>query len=149
MKYRHSFQIHAPLKIVADFHAHSSSMGAITPPPIITQIHEAPARLDEGDKMDFTLWLGPFPIRWLARIEDVSETGFADRQLRGPFTAWLHRHTFVPVDDQTTQVIDEIDYTLSSHLFWKVVGWGMGLNLPLLFAYRAWKTKRLLEKSRA
>lgn len=147
MNYSHTFKVQASLKTVADFHAHSSSMGAITPPPLIAQIHKAPTRLSEGDTMAFTLWLGPFPMRWLARIEAVSETGFADRQLQGPFKQWLHRHTFVPLADHTTEVVDEIDYILSSHPFWKVVGWSIGLNLPLLFAYRGWKTKRLLEKA--
>ena len=144
-KFRHTFRVNAPLNKVVDFHRHAASMGAITPPPVIAQIHEAPARLGEGDKMDFTLWLGPFPIRWVAQIEDVTPTGFVDRQLAGPFHHWVHRHTFVFVDDTTTEVIDEIDYSLRSHLIWRNVGWGMSTNLPILFAYRGWKTKRLLE----
>jgi ligand-binding SRPBCC domain-containing protein len=95
--------------------------------------------------MDFTMWLGPLPLRWLARIEEVSPTGFTDRQLRGPFQEWIHRHTFVPVDESTTAVLDEIELKLRSHLLWGLVGLGMWLSLPLLFAYRAWKTRRLIQ----
>ncbi len=145
MNYKHKFTVQAPLNEVKDFHIYSSSMGDITPPPIIAQIHEAPPRLDEGDKMDFTLWLGPLPIRWTAQIEDVDDTGFADRQLSGPFKQWVHRHTFIPVDEKTTEVVDEIEFQYSPNLFWKLVGFGMSTNLPILFAYRGWKTKRLLE----
>lgn len=89
MKYRHSFRVHAPLSAVASFHAQSASLSAITPPPIIMQIHQAQLVLKEGDVMDFTLWLGPLPMRWVARIEDVNPTRFADRQLRGPFRQWV------------------------------------------------------------
>ncbi len=145
IRYRHRFQVRAPLTSVADFHAQSASMAAITPPPVVVRVHQAPNRLDEGDEMEFTLWLGPLPIRWLARIEDVGPTGFVDRQLRGPFGHWVHRHSFVPVDETTTAVVDEISFRLQPHPFWGLVGLGMWLNLPLLFAYRAWRTRQLLE----
>jgi len=145
MKYKHRFEVNAPLSAVADFHAQSASMGAITPPPVVVRVHHAPSHLDEGDEMDFTMWLGPLPVRWLARIEDVSPTGFIDRQLRGPFRQWLHRHTFVPVDAATTAVVDEIELELRSHPWWKLVGLMMWFSLPLLFAYRGWKTRRNIE----
>ena len=94
--------------------------------------------------MDFTLWLGPLPIRWTARIEDVTPAGFVDRQIRGPFQEWAHRHTFEPVDETTTEVVDTIEFSLKKHPLWGLVGLGMWLSLPLLFAFRGWKTRRLL-----
>jgi len=91
------------------------------------------------------MWLGLFPIRWLARIQDVSSTGFTDQQLEGPFAEWVHRHIFVAVDEQTSVILDEVDLRLRSHPFWWLVGMAMWLGLPLLFAYRAWKTRRMLQ----
>ena len=148
MKFQHRFQVKAPLAAVADFHRHSASMGAITPPPIIVRLHHAPPVLQSNDEMAFTLWMGPVPLHWVARMEEVTPTGFVDRQLRGPFQLWVHRHTFRPVSPEVTEVIDEIDIAFSDAWLWKVVGWGMYLNLPLLFAYRGWQTKRLLEKNK-
>ena len=147
MTFRHRFTVRAPLPRVAEFHARSASMAAITPPPIIVRIHQSPDVLADGDEMAFTLWMGPLPIRWRARIEDVSGSGFTDRQLSGPFTEWVHRHTFVALDEQTTEVIDEVTTRLSRHPFWWLVGLGMRLGLPLLFAFRAWRTRRLLAGS--
>jgi len=121
-------------------------MGAITPPPIIVKVHQAPYRLGEGDKMDFTLWLGVLPIRWLASIESVSPNGFTDRQIRGPFASWSHRHSFQPIDEGQTEIIDEISYHIKKHPFWGLLGLSMGISLPILFAYRAWKTRRLLNQ---
>lgn len=144
MTYRHHFQVNAPLSRVAEFHRQSASMAAITPPPMIVKIHQAPDVLAQGDEMDFTIWLGPFPIRWLARIENVSPNGFTDRQLRGPFNEWVHRHTFSAADDQITEVKDEINLHLSSQPLLWLVGLGMRLGLPVLFAYRAWKTRKIL-----
>jgi ligand-binding SRPBCC domain-containing protein len=144
-KYQHRFRVRAAMPLVAKFHAHASSMAAITPPPILVKIHQAPDVLSDGDLMVFTMWLGPLPVRWEALIEVASPGGFVDRQLRGPFAEWTHRHTFVAVDEQTTDVVDEVTLRLRKHPFWWLVGLGMRLGLPLLFAYRSWKTKQLLE----
>ena len=144
MKYQHRFQVSAPLTVVADFHRRSVSMGAITPPPVVVQMHDAPGFLNEGDEMGFTMWLGPIPIYWRARIEQVTPAGFQDRQLRGPFRRWVHRHTFVPVNEQVTEVLDQVEAQLGTGWFQRLIGMGMWLNMPLLFAYRAWQTRRLL-----
>jgi ligand-binding SRPBCC domain-containing protein len=120
MNYRHSFEVRAPQDAVAAFHQDPRSMGAITPPPVIVRLHSAPPQLDEGAQMDFTLWVGPLPIRWLAQIEQVT-----------------------PISPDRTLVIDHVEAELSRHWFWRLAGLGMWLSLPLLFAYRGWQTRRL------
>jgi ligand-binding SRPBCC domain-containing protein len=146
MHYRHEFEVNASMDKVRRFHSASSSMGAITPPPVLVRLHSAPATLGEGDLMDFTMWLGPLPINWVARIENVSRTGFVDRMIRGPFQKWVHRHEFVAINAARTRVIDHVEAELSAKWLWKTVGWLMWLNLPVLFAFRQWKTRRLLQK---
>jgi ligand-binding SRPBCC domain-containing protein len=147
MRFTHRFEVDAPIEDVAEFHARSSSMGAITPPPIIARVHAAPERLGEGDEMSFTLWLGPLPLRWLARIEDVGPTGFSDVQLRGPFARWEHRHDFEPLGEGRTAVHDRIEAELLRHPIWGPVGISMWLGMPLLFAFRGWRTRRLLGRT--
>jgi ligand-binding SRPBCC domain-containing protein len=144
MKLRHTFRVRAPLQGVVDFHTQASSLKAITPPVIPMQLHRVPQRMGEGDEMEFTMWMGPLPVRWVARVEDLSSGGFLDRQVRGPFDQWVHRHSFLEVDRETTEVGDQIQARLRRHLLWGPVGLGMWLGLPLLFAYRGWKTRRLL-----
>jgi hypothetical protein len=146
MKFTHRFRVKAPQNKVATFHQLSASMGAITPPPIRVQLRKAPQNLSLGGEMDFTLWFGPFPIHWLASIQDVSESGFIDQQLRGPFAKWVHQHSFMPVSDDRTEVIDQITLRLKPHPIWGPVGLFFWLGLPVLFAYRSWKTRRMLEK---
>jgi ligand-binding SRPBCC domain-containing protein len=38
MKYRHQFRVSASVERVAEFHADSASMAAITPPPIVVKV---------------------------------------------------------------------------------------------------------------
>jgi ligand-binding SRPBCC domain-containing protein len=147
MKYRHRFRVKSSLSKVGEFHARSSSMAAITPPPVIVRLHRAPLILQEGDQMEFTLWLGPLPIHWLACIEEVTPSGFIDRQVRGPFRRWVHRHRFIPLGERETEVRDEVEVELSHHPLWALVGLGMWATLPLLFAFRGWKTRRVLERT--
>jgi ligand-binding SRPBCC domain-containing protein len=145
MKYEHRFRVRASLAAVADFHSRAAIMPAITPPPIVVRLHSAPKTLGEGDRMDFTMWAGPLPIHWEAQIGDVSERGFTDRQLRGPFGRWQHRHSFEPLSSGLTEVVDQVEARLQKHLLWGPVGMAMWIGLPLLFAYRGWKTRKLLE----
>jgi ligand-binding SRPBCC domain-containing protein len=145
MKFEHRFRVRASVEEVAAFHSSSASMGAITPPPIIVRVHSAPEKLTSGDRMYFTLWAGPVPIRWLACIEDATPRGFTDRQLSGPFGSWAHRHEFVRVDDATTEVVDRVEATHKRHLWWGLVSRLMWVGMPALFAFRANKTRKLLE----
>lgn len=146
LTFEHRFRVNAPVERVAAFHSNSASMPAITPPPMVAIIHHAPKYLKSGDTMDFTLWAGPIPIRWVARIEDASPSGFTDRQVRGPFAEWSHRHTFERVDEGTTDVVDRVEAAYKRHPFWGLAGRLMWAGMPLLFAYRGWRTRRLLRK---
>ncbi len=145
MNYYHRFVVQAPLAKVRAFHSQSASMGAITPPPIIVQIHEAPAELSEGSGMKFTLWMGPLPVRWSARMTKVGPGGFVDTMESGPFRVWRHEHSFVEVDAQRTEVFDSLHIEPSANWFWWLLGQSMILGLPALFAFRQWRTRRILE----
>jgi len=145
MNYHHRFKVRAPRARLREFHSKAASMPAITPPPLSVHIHHAPDVLGEGDELDFSIGVGPISIRWAARIERVSFSGFTDRQLHGPFAEWVHRHSFRALDSQTTEVVDEITLRPRSHPLWWLVGMGMWAGLPFLFAFRASKTRRMLE----
>ncbi len=145
MKFEHRFRVKASLDQVAQFHSRSASMPAITPPPMIVRVHAAPEQLKSDDEMDFTLWAGPLPIRWVARIENAGRNGFTDRQVRGPFASWVHRHNFRKVTPELTEVYDHVEATVKRHAFWGPVGWLMWLGMPVLFRFRASRTRRLLE----
>jgi hypothetical protein len=53
----------------------------------------------------------------------------------------------MPVGPDETAVVDEVTVGLADNWFWRLFGLGMWLNLPVLFAYRGWKTRRLLGRT--
>jgi ligand-binding SRPBCC domain-containing protein len=90
---------------------------------------------------DFKLKFGPVSVRWIALNSEVTEqSGFVDMQTKVPFQVWRHHHKFRAIDEQTTEVIDEIEAEYGS-----AISRFMWLILPVLFAYRAWQTKKKLE----
>jgi ligand-binding SRPBCC domain-containing protein len=147
MKFTRSFEVHAPVEKVRAFPARADSLVALTPPLMPMRLEDSPMILQSGDTMTFRIWLGPLPIRWTARIEDAGAAGFTDRQLAGPFAEWVHRHTFEPTGLGTTRVVDSIRARLRLHVVWVPAGLAVWFGLPLLFAFRSWKTRRVLEQA--
>jgi ligand-binding SRPBCC domain-containing protein len=157
VRYHHRFEVDAPLAVVAAFHDRPQSLRALTPPLLpMRLLGELPPELGPGDEMSFRMWLGPLPVTWRARIEtlgagddgeataEAADAGFQDRQLAGPFAHWLHRHRFTALGANRTVVDDEIEARLRRHPLWGVIGLKMWLGLPLLFAWRRYRTRRLL-----
>ena len=144
--YKHRFRVQASLASVAEFHRDTRALKRLTPPPLLVRFNELQP-LAEGSVADFTMWFGPLPIRWVAVHSDVNSTsGFTDTQVAGPFEYWVHRHSFQALDDNSTEIRDEIQAQPSGHPFWGLVSSVMWLNLPILFAYRAWRTRKALER---
>ena len=144
--YSHRFNVRAPLEAVAEFHSDSRALKQLTPPPLFVSFNQVEP-LAEGSVADFTMWFGPLPIQWVATHSEVDPLrGFTDTQTIGPFEAWIHRHSFERVDDDTTAVVDRVQATPSSHPFWGIVSRFMWLTLPILFAYRFRQTRKALER---
>lgn len=140
--FENRFRVQAPIAAVRRFHQRSDALRRLMPPGVIAQIH-AYGEMKDGMLADFTLWFGPIPIRWRALHVDVHQNGFTDVQQSGPLDAWRHTHTFVPVGEMETDVIDRIEYTHPTG--WR--GWLTrlafgGVALRFLFAYRAFATRR-------
>ena len=145
MKYQHRFEVNATLDDVRTFHNSSNSLQAITPPFFFMSNLQAPDRLVDGDEMSFTLWLGPIPVRWEARVENFTPSGFDDTQLSGPFQTWTHAHRFESLGPTNTAILDEVTYTIRPHLIWGPLGILMAIGLPVLFFFRSRRTKAILE----
>ncbi len=85
-------------------------MEAITPPWLHFRILEAPERLERGSLLRYRLRLYGIPVHWLTEIESWQPPrGFSDRQLRGPYSLWLHTHRFAPTQ-AGTEIYDNVRY---------------------------------------
>ncbi len=148
-QFEHRSVIPASLEAVMDFHEQPEALAKLTPFPIFIQvIHDDRVSVTSGE-LEFQLWFGPFPVRWLVRHEPgpVENASFADRMIEGPLASWEHCHIFQPIEG-SVELIDRI--TLAHKKGWR--GWLTrlffdGLPLRFLFVYRHWRTKREVAKS--
>ncbi len=102
-----------PLADVFHFFAEAHNLERITPPWLsFTVLTADPIEMRVGTLIDYRLRVHGVPLRWTSRIEDWEPgRSFVDRQLRGPYGLWHHRHTFAEAGEGTV-VHDEVDYAM-------------------------------------
>jgi ligand-binding SRPBCC domain-containing protein len=102
-----------PLDEVFPFFARARNLERITPPWLRFEVlTPEPVELRPGAQIEYRLRLHGVPIRWLTRIERFEPgRGFVDRQVRGPYRLWVHRHEFEPRGGSTL-VRDRVRYVL-------------------------------------
>jgi ligand-binding SRPBCC domain-containing protein len=136
------FRVAASLEAVSAFHFQTGILQRLTPPLMIMQVHRFDP-LAEGSIGEFTMWMGPIPVRWKARHECVSRESFVDVQDAGPMKSWRHTHRFVRLNDGQTEVHDRIEY--EHHSGWRGI-WSRVLfpkiALRALFFWRGIATRR-------
>ena len=140
-----TFSVRASLASVLEFHASTTALKRLSPPPIWVQIHHADP-LAEGSISIFTLWFLFIPLRWKARHEDVSQHGFSDLQIRGPLTYWRHQHHFEELTPGIISIHDSVQYQLPDG--WKGLLLSLLFNpigLRLLFTYRSLATRLVIQ----
>jgi ligand-binding SRPBCC domain-containing protein len=102
-----------PLSSVFAFFADAGNLERITPSWLSFRLlSEAPIEMRVGTQIDYRLRVHGVPLRWTSVIEEwLPERSFVDRQLRGPYVLWHHRHRF-DASGPGTLVRDEVDYEL-------------------------------------
>jgi len=141
------FTVAAPLDAVSAFHFQTGILKALTPPLMIMQVHRFDP-LANGSIGEFTIWMGPVPVRWVAEHSDVSQTGFVDTQTKGPMKFWKHTHRFNRISPDITEVHEHIEFEHYPGLrgLWSRILFPRPA-LITLFAYRRWATRRAVRRA--
>ncbi|HLI60425.1 MAG TPA: SRPBCC family protein [Solirubrobacteraceae bacterium] len=135
-----------PIDEVFSFFAAARNLERITPPWLRFEVRTPePVEMAEGTLIDYRLRVHGVPVGWTSQIE-VWRPGceFVDRQLRGPYRLWHHRHRFRAAAGGTV-VSDEVHYApplgpvgeLAHPLF-------VRRDLQRIFAYRRDAVRRIL-----
>lgn len=135
-----------PLEETFRFFADAEKWEGITPPWLHLQIlTPTPLLMGTGTLIDYTLrWRG-VPLRCRASIEEWRENqGFVERQVRGPYRLWVHRHSFTPIPGGT-EVRDRVEYEMSLGMLGSALHAAViGRDLQAIFDFRGEAVARLL-----
>ncbi|MBK8025870.1 MAG: hypothetical protein IPK19_31895 [Chloroflexi bacterium] len=127
---------------VMAFYSTPNAPTRLTPPPIFFRINDDRRTSIQEGELEFTLWFGPIPFRWLSRHEPgPTEYSFVDRMLTGPMAVWVHEHIATDMPGGV-EIRDRIQIAhkaglagLFTRLFFD------GLPLRILFIYRQMATR--------
>lgn len=102
-----------PRKLIFKFFADPGNLERLTPAWLHFQfLKSADIELRQGTRLDYRLRLHGIPLRWQSEIAVWDPPGrFVDRQTRGPYSLWLHEHTFMERNGGTL-VGDRIEYAV-------------------------------------
>jgi ligand-binding SRPBCC domain-containing protein len=127
---------------VFDFFADPGNLDQLTPPWLKFSILTAAATvIEQGTRLDYRLRLHGVPICWQSEIAVWEPpVRFVDRQTKGPYSLWVHEHTFGEQDEGTI-VGDSVEYAVLGGAI--VHNWLVAPDLEKIFAYRHQTLKRL------
>jgi ligand-binding SRPBCC domain-containing protein len=102
--------------------------------------------MQEGVTIDFRLSLLGVPFEWKTEISAWEPPQmFVDRQIKGPYAEWVHRHTFRTIDEGRTVMEDDVTYSLPSQPLGELFHPLVRSQLERIFAYRRETILKILQ----
>jgi ligand-binding SRPBCC domain-containing protein len=137
-----------PIDEVFAFFSDAHNLEQITPPLLKFHIL-SPRGIDmhEGTRLDYKLKLHGWPIRWQTLISGWDPPYFfEDRQLRGPYRQWIHKHAFQETPEGVL-CSDRVDYGVpgGGFMHWLMVK----RDVRSVFEFRQTKLNELLADGKA
>ena len=95
------------------YHARPGAFERLAPPWQKLRVVEQSGGMRDGGRLVFEYGVGPVKRRWAAEMTGhIEGRQFVDRQAEGPFSHWEHTHRFVPIDGQSSELLDHVEFSL-------------------------------------
>ncbi|MEN6494294.1 MAG: TIGR01777 family oxidoreductase [Thermoguttaceae bacterium] len=129
-----------PVAIEAAFawHTRPGALERLLPPWEKVQLLKRTGGIQDGDRVELRVHVGPLPVTWIAEHRDYQPNRqFRDVQIQGPFAAWDHLHRFEPEGPDASVLEDRIEYALPAGIVGQWAGQGtVRRRLEQMFQYR-------------
>lgn len=149
-KHRKTYVQNIPVSLEQawEFFSLPDNLSRITPPEMMFRITNGMQGMNIHEGMIITYTLYPFmmiPVNWTTEIVRVSKPDFfEDRQIRGPYEEWNHRHLFRVISGGV-EMTDMIEYRLPLDLFGDLINeFVVARRLDEVFGYRRRKIGDIL-----
>ena len=133
---------------VFDFFSDAGNLEWITPLDLKFHIFTPqPIDLYKGALIEYRLRIRGFPVNWRTEIALWNPPfEFIDRELKGPYKQWIHRHTFIELADNKTLIKDEVRYRLPFEPVSDILHCLVRRELDRIFDFREKAVSEMLEK---
>ncbi len=156
--YTRSTRVRAPLSEVWAFHSTVDGLEALTPDWMGMRVEAVtgpdgepdPEVLETGSEVRLSvrpLDVGPrqsWTSRITERVEGEGTAQFRDEMADGPFSEWVHTHSFFADGDETV-VRDRVEYRLPGGRVGGALSGLAKVGFEPMFAYRHRRTRAILE----
>ena len=141
-----SLTLELPREQVFDFFSDAGNLERITPRELRFHIvTPQPLELQKGALIDYKLRLRGLPLTWRTEISVWDPPNeFVDRQLSGPYSQWIHRHTFTEIGPGKTLIEDEVRYRLPLEPLGDLAHFVVRRELEYIFDFRQKMVAELL-----
>ena len=154
MEYKFSTEQYLPVPVSQawEFFSSPHNLARITPPDmefrVLTKLNDDP--IYEGMHIEYIVRpLGRIPLRWKTEIgRTVPLCEFTDKQLRGPYAKWEHRHLFRSMN-KGTLMTDDVVYRLPLGIIGRIVhSLFVRKRIEAIFRYRRETLETLFSHNR-
>jgi ligand-binding SRPBCC domain-containing protein len=144
------FWLPQPLEEIFAFFSDAFNLDLLTPPWLHFRIQTPhPIAMRQGTRIDYRIrWRG-LPLRWRTEIAAWEPPyRFVDQQIRGPYTHWVHEHTF---ESQAGGTIlrDRVEYAVPGWIVAALLArFVVAPDVERIFAFRRAKIQELFAVQR-
>ncbi|MDE1726795.1 MAG: hypothetical protein KGH89_05965 [Thaumarchaeota archaeon] len=140
----HTFVVDSNIDKVWKFYTNINHLKIITPKKMKITINTQNDILEEGAEA----WLQAKLVtnsKWHSKITYLRPYEYIDEMISGRFKTWKHIHKFNKINDNRTEIIDQIDFQLHYGFVGKFFENYVMNQLTEIFEYRKRATKVELE----
>lgn len=139
--------IKCPSELAYKWHINQFSFERLVPPWESVNLLDWERPIRDGSQAHFEIKLGPLTLSWLATHHGVVPgKTFSDKQTKGPFQYWNHKHSFIEGEENSFILEDKIEYRVPVGPLGSIVTDGaIESKIRRGFNYRHETTKRDLE----
>lgn len=144
-----TLELDLPREEVFAFFSDAVNLERITPAELGFHIvTPQPLKLECGALIDYKLSLHGIPMTWRTEITVWDPPNeFVDTQLSGPYSQWIHRHTFTELGPERTLIEDEVRYRLPLEPLGDLAHFIVRGQLERIFDFRQTSVSKLLLKT--
>ena len=150
ISFNHTFRaqtkISGNIEDVFKFFSDAQNLELITPTELSFKITSPlPIKMETGALIEYKIRLFGFSFRWKTIISKWEQNRqFIDEQLKGPYSKWVHTHTFKKNEGDVI-INDIVNYRLPFAPFGEIVLPLVKLQLKRIFDYRSKRIFQLID----